>query len=478
MKRFIALVEKEPDRVDLFRDYRIFKTADRGSFDEGWYHKAGMVFLDSPYLETGLQICYENSEFWDYSMCTENIEPYLSLDYEEYDIDVKKLGKFAEALGAQTKLEATKQTIQRDHPQFRYLRSAPGWNRTHTGIDKDYSIPEFQFLLVNPTITKSKLIWGTMCLLPEHFLNAQFRWNQTYDSHYGSSTLVHDLREAKWVPQKNEGSISFVCPNEALIELLPEGFPYETGQKWLEAIEFGENAKRQQLKNAEIEEMQRLEIARKKREQRDRNQRATEMGFNSADEANTMAEIANALKEQGKSPDEFRDKLIAGKRRKERILIELEDAPEKEYDQRLRNVRTTTGTIDRRTHLRERYTTDDNGMECQMCRQDMPFKKRNSDDDYFEAVEVLGKDHFPKEHEAQHLALCPECAAKYKEFVKRDEQTRVALYELLKNSDVPEIRLPLKNFVIRVWFEEKHWHDLKAVLHYYENSQDLGDSTD
>ena len=200
------------------------------------------------------------------------------------------------------------------------------------------------------------------------------------------------------------------------------------------------------------------------------------MGFNSADEANTMAEIANALKEQGKSPGELRDKLIAGKRRKERVLIELEDAPEKEYHQRLRNIRTTTGTIDRRTHLRERYTTDGNGIKCQMCRQDMPFKKRNSDEDYFEAVEALKKDHFPKEHEAQHLALCPECAAKYKEFVKRDAIVRETLYNLLKNSEFPEIRLPLDDFVIRIWFEKKHWQDLKTVVDYYESMYDPDES--
>ena len=192
-----------------------------------------------------------------------------------------------------------------------------------------------------------------------------------------------------------------------------------------------------------------------------------------------MAEVANALKEQGKSPDELRNKITAGKRRKERILIELEDAPEKEYEQRLRSVRTTTGTIDRRTHLRARYTTDDNKMECQMCRQEMPFKKRNSNEDYFEAVEALRKGHFPKEHEAQHLALCPECAAKYKG-IREARRSRVqeALYKLLNNSDESEIRLKANDQTIRIWFEDEHWHDLKAVLHYYENPQDPKDSTD
>ena len=108
-----------------------------------------------------------------------------------------------------------------------------------------------------------------------------------------------------------------------------------------------------------------------------------------------------------------------------------------------------------------------------MCRQEMPFKKRNSDDDYFEAVEAFGKDYFPKEHEAQHLALCPECAAKYKEYVKKDRAARKVLYNLLKDSDESEVRLELNDLAICIWFNEKHWHDLKTVLHYYGRSKSV-----
>jgi len=48
----------------------------------------------------------------------------------------------------------------------------------------------------------------------------------------------------------------------------------------------------------------------------------------------------------------------------------------------------------------------------------MPFKKRNGEY-YFEAVELLSKDDFPKEHHSQFIALCPLCSAKYKEFIKK-----------------------------------------------------------
>ena len=114
-----------------------------------------------------------------------------------------------------------------------------------------------------------------------------------------------------------------------------------------------------------------------------------------------------------------------------------------------------------------------------MCRRlEMPFKKRNSDDDYFLAVEALKKEHFPKEHEAQYLALCPECAEMYKEFVKRSASARETLYNLLKTSDDSEVRLKSHGHVIRLWFEEKHWLDLTTVVTYYEDEYTPEDSTD
>ena len=461
MKRFIAFVEQNPDKVILFKDYCVFKTADRGSFDGGFYHKASITFLDSPYLETDLKVYYEDDEYWEY-VCTENINPYLSLDYEESNIDLEELGKFAAAVGAKTKLEVTKQKIPSDHPQIDYLLSADGYKRTHTSIDEDFSIPEFPILLANPSIIKSRLVWQAMDSAPDYSLKSQFRWNRSYPTHDGDSTLVHKLRNAKWVPQENGGSISFVRPCDAVKDNLPGGFPYDTGQKWLETIEFGKAAKEQTAENI-----------RKEIEKNSWNQRAKEWGFESGDAAEKAAEF---FKEQGKSPDELLKKLRVQKRRKELLIIELDDAEEKEFETRARSIRASRSTIDPRTTLRALYTTDENRMQCQMCSKEMPFRKRNNDEDYFEAVEALGKGHFFKEHEAQYLALCPECAAEYKEYVKKDPKARETFHDALKNSDSPQIHLESHGRTIRIWFEEKHWRDLKTVLYYYENVYNADES--
>ena len=455
MNRFITLVEKEPDRVDLFKNYRIFKTADRGSFDEGFYHKASIIFLDSPYLETGLKIYYEDNEYWEYAF-TENIDPYLSLDYEEYDLYLEKFGKFAKALGAKTQLEANKQIIPKNHPEWHsHLRQGSNHWRSDTGINEDYRIPEFQILLANPSLDKAKLFWQAMYSLPGYCLRARFRWNQSNPLNEGHSTLVHELKNSKWVPQKNGDSISFVRPCDALRDYLPGGFPYDAEQKWLEVIEFGKTVKQQKLENIY-----------KEIEQNSRNQRAREFGFGTEDEAKKAAAF---FKEQGKTPGELLKKLHAQKQRKELLIIELSEAEEKEYEIRARSIRSSRSTIDPKTTLRALYTTDENRMHCQMCSKSMPFKKRNSDEDYFESVEALGKGYFFKEHEAQYLALCPECAAEYTEYVKKEPKAREIFHDALKNSDSPQIHLESHGRTIRIWFEDKHWQDLKTVLYYYEN---------
>ena len=465
MKRFIALVEKDPDKATLFENYRIFKTIAGDTFDEKWYQQASIIYLDSPYLETGLDAYYEDDEYWEF-VCDGNVKPYLSLDYEESNIDPEKLGEFAKALGARTQLEAKKQMIPSDHPEWNnHLCQGTGHWRPDTGIDEDYSIPEFQILRVNPSIAKAKLIWQAMCSLPEYCLKAQFCWNLSNELREANSSLVHELRKAKWVPQKSGDSVSFLRPCDAVRDNLPGGFPYDTGQKWLDAIEFGETAKQQ-----------RVEDILKQREQNTRNQRAKEFGFDSADEANTMAKIANDLKEEGKTPGELLKKRLAQKRRKELLIIELDDAEEKEFETRARSIRSTRNTINPRTVLRARYTTDENRMHCQMCSKGMPFKNRNNEEDYFEAVEALGNGHFFKEHEAQYLALCPECAAEYKEYVKKDPKARETFHDALKNSDSPQIHLESHGRTIRIWFEEKHWQDLKTVLYYYENVYDPDES--
>ena len=98
----------------------------------------------------------------------------------------------------------------------------------------------------------------------------------------------------------------------------------------------------------------------------------------------------------------------------------------------------------------------------------MPFKKRDGEY-YFKRVEALSKDYFTKEHAAQFLALCPLCAAMYKEFVKRDEDTMKELYRALKDSDDLEVPLKLGKEETSIQFVQTHRIDVKTILNKKSN---------
>ena len=182
IERFIGLIEKEPEHASLFSEYYIFKLE-----NEKW-GKPRIVFLDAPYLKTGLRVYYE--------ALGENANHNQALSmkyYKECGISPERIGEFAKKVGAQTKLNPKKQEISSRHPEWNELKDDGRW--THLGIDKDFDIQEFDVLLTEPNLRKSKLIWDTMNALPDRFLEASYRSNRQYHIKTANSTLVHKLKK-------------------------------------------------------------------------------------------------------------------------------------------------------------------------------------------------------------------------------------------------------------------------------------------
>ncbi len=148
-------------------------------------------------------------------------------------------------------------------------------------------------------------------------------------------------------------------------------------------------------------------------------------------------------------------------RRVEGILESLERAPAKTYAKRERTVRVSVADSEAVTWLRNQYTNDDGEMVCQICEQKMPFKKRNGEY-YFEAVELTPDADF--EHGRLYIALCPVCAAKYKEFIKNDEEALVELERGLTANDSQTVRLKLGDESTSLRFVETHWLDVRTLL--------------
>ncbi|MEK7274473.1 MAG: hypothetical protein AAB110_04380 [Candidatus Desantisbacteria bacterium] len=205
---------------------------------------------------------------------------------------------------------------------------------------------------------------------------------------------------------------------------------------------------------------------------------AKSLGFKSIKDAEEAIEMMDLRqkdpdgyrkwKESNKEKPSFPTNLVINsERRQEHLVEQLANAPEKEYEQRGRSVRTTGGSIDPEVGLRNKYTNKEGQMVCQICKKEMPFKKRDGKY-YFEAVEALSRDYFSKEHEAQYLALCPLCAAMYNEFVKCDDNAMEKLYSDLKNSKGFDVPLKLGELETSIRFVDSHRQDIKTILELQE----------
>ena len=113
------------------------------------------------------------------------------------------------------------------------------------------------------------------------------------------------------------------------------------------------------------------------------------------------------------------------------------------------------------TYLEQNYTNDKEQLVCQICENEMPFRRRDGRY-YFEAVQLL--DDLAKEYVAAYVALCPLCAAKFKELVKRDEKQRQRLRDDIVNSEELRVGLELGKEAESIRFVEKHLLDIQRFL--------------
>ena len=173
---------------------------------------------------------------------------------------------------------------------------------------------------------------------------------------------------------------------------------------------------------------------------------------------------AKEMIEQNKRKPSFPERPSTNaERRTQRAKRDAKDAPRKEYQDRSRSVRTSQATGDKGTYLKESYTNNDGKLVCQMCEHEMPFRRRDGQY-YFESVQLF--DDLSGEHAAAHLALCPLCAAKYKEFVKRDSENASAVRASISSSEQLVVRVDLgQDMGMRsIRFVEKHLLDIQGVL--------------
>lgn len=300
----------------------------------------------------------------------------------------------------------------------------------------------------------ASVLWGFLkdyIKSDKHFFQARYEWFYRKDrKKYVSSKILIQLKSSKWIPTK-DGVLE--TPNAITSAQLLDGFR--------DAIELIEN-----LGIVEAVDPNENDWAGVKEKYY-----AAKLGVsldniefvkNNPKEFQQWKAAMISLKERPAFPAR---PVANSERRQEHLLDNFSVAPYKEYKKRERSVRTTRNTIDPATWLREQYTNETGQMVCQICKNEMPFKKRNGEY-YFEEKEILSKKYLPKEYEAQHLALCPLCAAKYEEFVKNDDDAMSALKKNIIMAENDEIPLSLGDGdeEVSIRFVESHLHDLKVIL--------------
>jgi len=434
LKRFISLVEKEQQQNELFFDYYIFKCKN------GKWGKPSDVFLDKPFLDTGLSAYYD-------ALGDDAHRMSLAQSYQECGVSVESITKFAKEVGANTHLDI-EEVFCMSNPEAQRLMNGLS-NRVHGAIiDEDYTITGLKDILDKQNQALSSLVWKTLCGdTKQEWVTAKYRNKIKDEIRSAPSQLICILQDAKWVPQKDR---AFVRPCEASSELLLEGFPFDSGQAWLKAVHFGEK------------------VMQKSEEQCEKQSIARELGFpdqKSLEDAKWFAGLTEEerqqfkVEHQSRHSAEFPEREPADPERRSHRVGELaSDAPERLTEKRLRSVSIGRGPLKKETepYLLQQYKNDDEPMFCQVCKMPMPFKLDDGSD-YFEMVEFLP---LKKLHSQNFLALCPNHAAMF-QYANGSNNLLKDKFLKMENQAL-EVVLAQKDTTI--YFTKTHIADLKKVI--------------
>lgn len=471
---------KQNPNTEFFKDKKIFWGDDKDGNTE--MVTATQLFIDKPLEDTGLSAWYfsEISDYW----CNCNNyykQPYsnhylLSKKYEHIDF-IADLLDFVKSLGAKNRLSVEKCDAKNNR-----LINKPTNSREKTGtsINEDWHICALEKLAQNPSVDKSFAVWKVLSECDENKLKSRYRPNQEHNIQEQVSQLVLILRNTDWIPQQidESGSITFVTPAKATQSHLPENFKYNDSNGWLTAIQFGKGEKDQaealsrQAQQANWTYQSKVKTAK-------------DNGFDSPEEMEEMAKLAQEAKAQGKSPSDllaslspqnapdFSDDTSENpERRTGKIKANANDAPERRTEIRERSVSVDDDATKKaaKTYLRSRYTKDDKVLYCQICKQPMPFQLKDGSY-YFEAVELI-KD-TTKRHEHNFIALCPTDAAKFKYANESEDTLKASIDKLIARTteainnspnedNACEIKLAGNTETLT--FSPIHVLDLKSVL--------------
>ena len=493
---FIKWIKKTND-VRKFKNHTIF-------FVDGKDNscKPAECFLDSPFEDTGLEALFGCS-----AVRMEKLMQPVSKKYK----NVNGFVNFAKDVGVMYQLEI------REHKATKMQSDAFPviGNKTSTTVDRDYFINALKgkgkvywhnkgsqyyvgvLDLTAQRIEISLAVWKALCHAEEKVLRAFYYPNNknAHEQKRSSSFLVNQLKSCAWIPDKNG---RFHSPADITEESLQSNFPFDNRNGWLDAIGFGESAKKQSAEYKKREEQASslgipvevvhyfagLPEEEREKECRElidsfkrkamRRERAQRIPHESIPYDKALSEAFSKPGKEGSNEDRGNGGLSQNpSRRRKKISEEIDTALKNEGDSEDRSYFSVRKNWEgKNDQVRADFVEWYSG-RCQIC--DWTFARRNGEP-YFEGLYIVSRTTADwVDRVGNVLCLCAQHGAMFRFGSKEvDEDIIQQVMRLKTNAEggdsYPAIRMKLCGKPIEIKFAEKHLIDLQEMIRTAQES--------
>jgi hypothetical protein len=378
---------------------------------------------------------------------SDELDLYFSGNKNAWFLDIRypqDLLPGLEEMGVSQTIRMHEPTRRRDWKGNLHLEGYP-YRRGMNGFDPAFDVDELRFALEHPTLDRSRYVWNNIAIPHAHKVRGVIQESTRTDFRFAGdiatfSEMGKTLTGFNWLPLHT----SFVRSTAISLDELPEGFVRDETLAARLQMKLNEVAALARKVGVEMEDIRLLQELKADPEQ--------------------YEQVRQWIQARTQKPDFPVRSSQNPDRRSLHVGQDIKAAPNKSYETKPLSQRVSSPNQDKTTWLRESYTNSAGQMICQICEKEMPFKKRDGQY-YFEAVELLNT--LPYEYHAFYLALCPVCAAKYKEFVKHDPEASTLLKGALSAAKTPLVPLSLGEEAASLRFVETHFIDVRVLLEEY-----------
>src|SRR5258708_4270478 len=311
------------------------------------------------------------------------------------------------------------------------------------GFDLDAKLDGLEYALKHNTLNKARMLWNL--LLEYRYLIKGVVETSTHQTFSDSereesfSQMGRLCSQESWLPDQDG---VFYSPVELFLTNLPEGFEKRTPEAYELAIKLG------MRKAEELQLADKLGIPHEL------------ISFIQRDREVILAWYQE--QKQKKVPLASRITNDPA-RRTDKAVEAAYNAAVKTYKAVSINRRISAGNIEPKAYLRNHHTNAEGQLICQLCNQTMPFQFPEGED-FFVACQYI--ELLEKEHEANYLALCPNCAAEFQYACQTVEDKRA---ELILDLD---LTVDEANLVVHIdtpvhqclRFTQRHFIDLQMAI--------------